>query len=79
MKVSVVDLRYKMNDVLKALDRNEDVNILYHGKLKGIIKAQSSTVKGKIADHPFFGMSKSTESVEDEMNRLRGGRHLDDF
>ncbi|MBA7547484.1 hypothetical protein ES705_39906 [subsurface metagenome] len=24
-------LRYKMNDVLKALDRNEKVTVLYHG------------------------------------------------
>lgn len=35
MKATVVDLRYKMNDVLKALDRNETVTILYHGKVKG--------------------------------------------
>lgn len=77
MKVSVVDLRYKMNDVLKALDRNEDVSILYHGKLKGIIKPQNATApqKIKITDHPFFNMNASTDSVEDEMNRLRGGRY----
>ena len=35
MKASVVDLRYKMNDILKALDRNEKVAILYHGKNAG--------------------------------------------
>ena len=29
MKASVVDLRYKMNDILKALDRNEKITILY--------------------------------------------------
>lgn len=77
MKVSVVDLRYKMNDVLKALDRNEDVSILYHGKLKGIIKPQNAVEakKTKIVDHPFFNMNGSSESVEDEMNRLRGGRY----
>ncbi len=27
-------LRYKMNDVVKALDRNEKVTVLYHGKIK---------------------------------------------
>ena len=37
MKASVVDLRYKMNDILKALDRNETVSVLYHGKMKGVI------------------------------------------
>ena len=34
MKASIVDLRYKMNTILKALDRNEAVTILYHGKEK---------------------------------------------
>jgi len=41
MKANVVDLRYKMNDVLKALDRNEQVTVLYHGKVKGIIFRQN--------------------------------------
>ena len=33
MKASIVDLRYRMNDVLKALERSEDVDILYHGRV----------------------------------------------
>lgn len=37
MKATVVDLRYKMNDVLKALDRNEKVTVLYRGKVKGFL------------------------------------------
>ncbi len=37
MKATVVDLRYKMNDVLKALDRNEKVTVLYRGKVRGIL------------------------------------------
>ncbi len=37
MKATVVDLRYKINDVLKALARNEKVTVLYHGKVKGVI------------------------------------------
>ena len=37
MKASVVDLRYRMKDVLKALRRRESVEILYHGKTAGII------------------------------------------
>ncbi|HVY22712.1 MAG TPA: hypothetical protein VG962_05095 [Steroidobacteraceae bacterium] len=81
MKVSVVDLRYKMNDVLKALERNEDVSILYHGKLKGVLKAQGVRDRGKVrmADHPFFNMNASRKSVAREMDSLRGGRYRDDF
>ena len=74
MKASVVDLRYRMSDVLKALDRNEEVSILYHGKVKGVIMPTGRATEQKVADHPFFKMSTSTRSVEDEMSKLRGGR-----
>lgn len=74
MNASVIDLRYKMNDVLKALDRNEDVTILYHGKVKGVISSHSQVVSKKITEHAFFNMSNSEESVDEQMVQLRGGR-----
>lgn len=73
MKASVVDLRYRMNEVLKALDRNEDVKILYRGKLKGVIKAARGKSKRRISDHPFFNMYKDDGAVGELMDRLRGG------
>lgn len=36
MKASIVDLRYKTAEILKALNLNESVSIMYHGKLKGL-------------------------------------------
>ena len=77
MNASVIDLRYKMNDVLKALDRNEDVTILYHGKVKGVLKSQTKGVSQKVTDHPFFNMATSEESVNSMMQQLRGGRFND--
>jgi hypothetical protein len=77
MKATVVDLRYRMSDVLKALDRNEDVSILYHGKTKGILTAQVRRTRSKITDHPFFNMSRERGSVAEQMEKLRGGRHRD--
>ncbi len=59
MKASIIDLRYKMNAVLKALDRNEDVTILYHGKVKGIITSQIQAASGKVTEHAFFNMIKT--------------------
>jgi len=56
MKATVVDLRHRMSDVLKALDRNEDVEILYHGKTKGTIVAKLQSYSGKVVEHPFFNM-----------------------
>jgi hypothetical protein len=77
MKASVVDLRYRMNEVFKALDRNEDVSILCRGKLKGVIKTAQGKSKRKVSDHPLFNMYKDGGSVEELMNRLRGGRYRD--
>jgi len=77
MKVSVVDLRYRMNDVLKALERNEDVSILYHGKLKGVLKSPTEKPVGKVTEHRFFNMMARAGTVEQEMELLRGGRYRD--
>jgi len=77
MKASIVDLRYRMNDVLRALERNEEVCIVSRGKLKGVIKPVNGKPHIKVQDHPFFNMLKSPETVEQQMNRLRGGRYRD--
>jgi hypothetical protein len=76
MKASVVDLRYKMNDVLKALDRSEKVTLLYRGKVKGILIPVERHAGMKIMDHPFFGMrSQEVEkTVADVLNDLRRSR-----
>jgi len=72
MKASIVDLRYKTADILKALDRNESVTVLYHGKVKGVIKSVRGKKVSKIKDHPFFGMTKeSKETVLEELDNSR--------
>ncbi len=75
MKASVVDLRYRMNEILKAIDRNEEVTILYHGKVKGVIKPNLSRSRRRILDHPFFNMYSSKETVHEVMADLRGDRY----
>ena len=78
MKATIVDLRYKMNEVLKALDRNEKVTIFYHGKEKGIIIPKSINTNLKVKDHPFFGMFvDEKKSVEEQIESLRGNRYND--
>lgn len=79
MKATIVDLRYKMNDVLKALDRNEQVTVLYRGKVKGILIPSGKKTQMKIMDHPFFGMSSpiNEKSVQDEIDDLRESRYND--
>ena len=78
MKASIVDLRYKTNDILKALDRNESVTVLYHGKVKGIIRPARERSELKVREHPFFGMYKDLEpeeSVLETLNNLRKPRY----
>ncbi|MFQ5708915.1 MAG: type II toxin-antitoxin system Phd/YefM family antitoxin [bacterium] len=79
MKASIVDLRYKMNDILKALDRNEQVTVLYHGKVKGIIVPAKKDQNKKMTNHPFFGMLSegSEKSVLDILKDLRKPRYND--
>ena len=78
MKASIVDLRYNMKDVLKALDRNESVTVFYHGKPRGVLVPATYEKTGNIVDHAFFGMfADKKESVSDEINSLRQVRYHD--
>lgn len=79
MKATVVDLRYKMNDILKALDRNEKVTVLYRGKVKGVLIPAAQKSNMRMKDHPFFGMSSqdSRKAVLDELDGLRRNRYHD--
>jgi hypothetical protein len=75
MKASIVDLRYKMNEVLKALDRREKVTILYRGRVKATILPTSEKKSMKVEEHPFFGMNVNEErSVQEQMGSLRRPR-----
>jgi antitoxin (DNA-binding transcriptional repressor) of toxin-antitoxin stability system len=75
MKASVIDLRYRMSEILKAIDRNEEVTILYHGKVKGVIKPNISGGHRRISDHPFFNMSQSKKAVNAVIADLRRDRY----
>jgi len=77
MQATIVDLRYKMNQVLKALERNETVSVLYRGKLKGVLSPATTASAVKVTEHSFFGCRKDAQPVQDVMARLRGGRHRD--
>jgi len=77
MNATVVDLRYRMNDVLRALDRKENVQVSYRGTVKGILYPVGDASGGRVVDHPYFGVRESGPSVERQMETLRGGRCRD--
>ena len=66
MKASIVDLRYRMKDVLRAIDRGETVTVLYRGKEKAtIVPIAPAPPVPKLTDLPFFGMWKDREDMAD--------------
>ena len=75
MKANAADFRHRMRDIMRALDRNESVTILYRGKETGILTPIPQGEKKSVVDHPFFGMrSNETEPVGEVMRRIRGAR-----
>jgi prevent-host-death family protein len=82
MKASILDLRRKTGDIIRALEQNETVTISYRGRKKGVIypvKAAKETPEA-IAEHPAFGMWRDRsdlEDVEKAIGVLRKGRFHD--
>jgi antitoxin (DNA-binding transcriptional repressor) of toxin-antitoxin stability system len=79
MKASILDLRRRTRDVVRALERGESVTVLYRGKEKGVIHP-TRPAKGterQVSEHPAFGMwrdRRDMRDVERVMEGLRGGR-----
>ena len=56
-----------MGDIIRALERNETVTLLYRGKKKGVIHPHRDTSVRKVEEHSFFGAGAESErSVEEE-------------
>ena len=77
MKVSILDLKRRMKDILLALDRNESVTILYRGKEKAILSPIRHRSKKPVKDHEALGMwrdRKDMTDVDAYVRNLRKGR-----
>ena len=80
MRATIVDLRYRMKDVLKAVERGETVTVLYRGKEKAKILPLSGTSQPPQASrHEAFGLWKDRKDLQDVtryLRDLRRGRPL---
>lgn len=65
MKASILDLRRRMRDVLRALDRNESVTIYYRGKEKAVLSPSRQRTGKSVKDHEAFGMWRDREDTAD--------------
>ncbi len=84
MKASVLDLRRRMPEVLRALDRNERVTILYRGRERAVlVPSGNRTETGtrmSAGQHPAFGMWADHPDYTDvaaQVRTLRQGRKHD--
>jgi hypothetical protein len=75
----MLDLRRRMGEIHKALDRNEPVAIFYRGRQRGVLYPARGAERKKlrIADSAAFGMWKDRRELKDvdtAMRRTRRGR-----
>ena len=78
MNATVLDLRTNMKDIIKALNRNEEVTLTYRGKKKAVIvpcKEETDVISA--SEHLAFGIWKNRDDLEDverHVRNLRKGR-----
>jgi len=75
MKTNAVDLRRNMKNIMRAVERNEPVTVLYHGKEKAIILPIEQASASSVRNHAFFGMNQDDDAVETVIDGLRNGRY----
>ena len=80
MKASFVDLRKKSSEIIRALNRNERVTVIYRGKPTAIMQPIGSASEQALSsaqDHPAFGLWADREDMQDvaaHVRQLRKGR-----
>ncbi len=65
MEASFLDLRKHSRDILRALERNESITLLYRGKPKAVITPIASAPKIRAEDDPGFGIWSDRPEMED--------------
>jgi len=79
MRINATDLRRNMKDIMRAVERNEPVTMLYHGKAKAMIRPIERTSASSVRNHAFFGMMQDDVAVESVIDGLRDGRNCCGF
>jgi antitoxin (DNA-binding transcriptional repressor) of toxin-antitoxin stability system len=80
MKATILDLRYRMKDVLSAVERGETITVLHRGKAKAqLVPIETQTARGKLRAQEAFGLWKDREDLRDVsafVRKLRQPRDL---
>ena len=73
MKASAMELRHSLKEIIAAVDRGEEVTIVYRGKERAVLVPleRAKKARGHAADHPAFGMWKDRQDMEDVSQYVR--------
>jgi antitoxin (DNA-binding transcriptional repressor) of toxin-antitoxin stability system len=71
MKATVLDLRYRMKDVFRAIDRGESITVTYRGTVKARIVPAGEIVTAKSNADPAFGMWRDRKDLENPSEYVR--------
>ncbi|MFP4105574.1 MAG: hypothetical protein ACLFVU_05710 [Phycisphaerae bacterium] len=81
MRASVVDFRKNSKAIFEAIQRNEEVTVLYRGKVAAVMKPVAQNQQCiKTHNHSAFGMWEDREDLgdpADQVRELRKGRFGD--
>jgi prevent-host-death family protein len=80
MKATIVDLRYRMKNVLAAVERGESITVLHRGKAKArLVPLEAKQPRGKLQADEAFGLWRDREDLRDVprfVRKLRRPRDL---
>jgi antitoxin (DNA-binding transcriptional repressor) of toxin-antitoxin stability system len=74
MKATVLDLRRRMPEVLRALGRNERVTLFHRGVEKGVIVPAPRRKLSSASKHPAFGLWRDRQDLRDPKAYVRALR-----
>jgi antitoxin (DNA-binding transcriptional repressor) of toxin-antitoxin stability system len=77
MKVSILDLGRNLSSIIKALDRDETVTLIYRGHKKATIVPAKVKTALDIQNHSAFGIWSDRDDLADvdaHVRKLRKGR-----
>jgi antitoxin (DNA-binding transcriptional repressor) of toxin-antitoxin stability system len=81
MKATILDLRYRTKDVLKAIERGETVAVLYRGKEKALLMPSAPNQPGTaLRKSEAFGLWKDRKDLRNVaafVRSMREGRFPD--
>jgi antitoxin (DNA-binding transcriptional repressor) of toxin-antitoxin stability system len=61
MQATMSDLKYKLKEIVQALERREQITLSDRGEVKGTIIPVEQPRRQKVSEHEFFGMLKDDE------------------